>query len=86
MTSEALQEEMPAKVSRRVFASMNDYSITVPTGAYPFKRWKRREPFEVTSACSRTGVCSCHKWYMGEYVPTPDGKSVVIVWTLLQVT
>lgn len=85
--SEAFDRQMPAKMAAHVFDDLLDYSCTLPTGAYPHKRWKRREPYRCVSDACNEGTCprDCHRWYMGEYVEIPnDPKNVVIVWTEIE--
>ena len=61
-------------LSQKEFDELGEYSTSIPTGTTIGKQWKRN--------------CYWHKshpkygtlWCLGEYIPDPDPKFVVIVW------
>lgn len=55
-----------ALLSRQAFDLLLEYSLTLPTGKYLGKVWKRKK--------------SEDEWVLGEYVADPDPKMVGIVW------
>ena len=59
-------EPKTATMTLSAFESLHEYSLTLPTGTYLGKVWKRKK---------NTG-----KWVLGEYVVDPDPKMVGIVW------
>lgn len=58
-----------ALVPYGVFLHMDDYSCTLPSGAFVGKRWKRHVPF------GGPGY-----WMMGEYTDDPDPNMIGIKW------
>lgn len=79
---EALQrraafDQTTAVLERRDFEGLPEYSLTLPTGVYANKVWKRREP-----ADPRSQPC---RWYLGQYEPPIDGQCLIVWRDLLVV-
>ncbi len=74
-TSARVPSEMPSLiVTLERFQQISNYSCTIPTGATPFKSWRRGVPY-------RGPV----RWYLGTFVPLPTDAEgeVSIIWRQL---
>ena len=73
-----------AYVSRKLFAALDEYSTTLPTGTYYRKLWKRHlwKPIK-PGGCPAKGRDTwdwIDKWALGEYMPAEDKNRVLIRW------
>lgn len=63
-------DEATVLMSAKEFKALPEYSLTMPTGVYANKVWKREnyKPTEEFPA----------QWYMGQYAPPIDGQCLIL--------